>query len=175
MKNTKLTALAGVLSALSVVLMFFGSIVSVFTYVMPLITGLLMIILNDFSKKHSVIMFVVVGLISIFALPDKECALTYNFFFGYYPIIRENLNKIKSKVLCYIAKLIIYNAGIVTSQLLCFYVFNIPFDDMFGKWGIAVLLLLANLVFVVYERLFSLLILLYDKKLKKTIIKILNY
>ncbi len=175
MKNTKLIALTGILSALSVVLMFFGSIVSVFTYVMPLITGLLMIILNDFSRRYSVIMFAVVGLISIFALPDKECALTYIFFFGYYPIIRESINKIKSKAVCYIVKLLIYNVGIVSSQLLCFYVFNIPFDDVFGKWGIAVLLLLANLVFAVYERLFSLMLLLYQRKLKKTIIKILKY
>ncbi len=175
MKNTKLIALTGILSALSVVLMFFGSIVSVFTYVMPLITGLLMIILNDFSRRYSVIMFAVVGLISIFALPDKECALTYIFFFGYYPIIRESINKIKSKAVCCIVKLLIYNAGIVSSQLLCFYVFKIPFDDMFGKWGIAVLLLLANLVFAVYERLFSLMLLLYQRKLKKTIIKILKY
>lgn len=175
MKNTKLIALTGILSALSVVLMFFGSIVSVFTYVMPLMTGLLMIVLNDFSKRHSLIMFAVVGLISVFALPDKECALTYIFFFGYYPIIRESINKIKRKAVCCIVKLLIYNAGVILSQILCFYVFNIPFDDVFGKWGMAVLLLLANLVFVVYERLFSVFLILYDKKLKKIITKILKY
>lgn len=174
MKNTKLIALTGILSALSVVLMFFGSIVSVFTYVMPLITGFLMIILNDFSRRHSLIMFAVVGLISVFALPDKECALTYIFFFGYYPVIRENINKIKSKAVCYIVKLLIYNAGVIVSQLLCFYVFHIPFDDVFGKWGMALLLLLANIIFVVYERLFSVLLILYNKKLKKVIIKMLK-
>lgn len=174
MKNTKLIALTGILSALSVVLMFFGSVVSVFTYVMPLITGLLMIILNDFSKRHSVIMFAAVSIISVFALPDKECALTYIFFFGYYPIIRDNLNHIKNSVMSYFAKLLIFNAGIILSQLLCFYVLHIPFDDIFGKWGIALLLLLANLVFAVYERLLSILIILYNKKLKKAIIKILK-
>lgn len=174
MKSTKLIALTGVLSALSVVLMFLGSVISVFTYVMPLITGLLMIILNDFSKHHSIVMFITVSIISVFALPDKECALTYVFFFGYYPVIRDRLNQIKSKTASYFVKLLIFNIGIIFSQLLCFYVFHIPFDDIFGKYGTAVLLLLANLVFVAYERLFSLLLILYNKRLRKIIIKILK-
>lgn len=174
MKKSKLAALTGLLSALSVVLMFLGSVISVLSYIMPLISGLLMIIIGNYSQKYSWIMFFVVSIISVFSLPDKECALTYLFFFGYYPIIKYKIDAVRSKLLCWIIKLLIFNTGIIASQFICFYVFGIPFDDVFGKWGIVILLLLANVVFAVYERMFYSLSVIYSRKYKKYVDKLLK-
>lgn len=168
MKKSKQTALAGVMAGVSIVIMLLGSVLWVFTYVAPIITGLLMIIICDFAdKKTALICYAAVSIITVFALPDKECALTYIFFFGYYPIIRDSLNKIKPKALSYLTKLIIFNAGIVSSQALLVYLFMVPIEKIFGKLTVLILLLLANLIFVVYEALLSMLIIIYQKKKKR--------
>lgn len=170
MTKTKQVAFSGMLSALSVILMFLGSVVSVLSYVMPLASGLLMIIaVENISKKSATAIYFCVSLLSIILLSDKECALFYISFFGYYPIIKSNIDKIKNKLLLWIARAIIFNVSIISNQLICVYVFNIPFDEFLGKWGIIILLLLANLLFVLYERMLNLLILLYRKKYKSKI------
>lgn len=174
MKNTKLVALTGILTALSVVLMFLGSIISVLAYVMPITAGVLIIVIKEYSIKYSWIMFVTVSIISALMLPDKECALTYVFFFGYYPIIRDKILLIKNKMLQWILRFLVFNFGIISSQLICLYVFGIPFDDVFGKWGIVILLLLANVVLLVYEKMIVAVNLLYHKKYRKTVDKLLK-
>lgn len=175
MKKSKQTAAAGVLSALSVVLMFFGSVVSVLSYIMPLLSGLFMIIaVESINRKTALSIYACVSLLSLFLLSDKECALLYAAFFGYYPIIRSELDKIKNRLLLWTMRVILFNVSIVFSQLICVFVFRIPFDDFFGKWGIAVLLLLANLLFVMYEKLLAMLIVLYRKKYKSKINNLLK-
>ena len=148
MKKTKITALSGMLAALTVLFLFFGSVVQIFAYVAPLISGLIMIILIN----------------NVNLLPDKECALTYVFFFGWYPMVKDSFDKIKIKILRIVAKFAVYNVAVVFSQLVCIYVFGIPFDNVFGVWGIVILLLLANLLFALYDRLFVLLSFIYMKK-----------
>ncbi len=165
MKTTKITALSGMLAALTVLFLFFGSVVQIFAYVAPLISGLIMIILiNNVNKRSAWSVFAVSSLIAVFLLPDKECALTYVFFFGWYPMVRDLFDKIKLKFLRIVAEFSVYNIAVVLSQLACIYVFGIPFDNIFGVWGIAILLLLANLLFALYDRLFVLLSFIYMKK-----------
>lgn len=168
-------SLAGIASALSIVLLFLGSAIWLLSYVMPIITGLLMIIITQcLNKKTAFTVYFCVSVLSLFLLSDKECVLIYVFFFGYYPIVKDSIEKINNNFLRWVLKFAIFNVSIVLSQLICVYVFQIPFDDFLGKWGIAVLLLLANCVFVLYEKMLKALIVLYDKKYKKKIDKLLN-
>lgn len=165
MKKTKITALSGMLTALTVLFLFFGSVVQIFAYVAPLISGLIMIILiNNVNKRSAWTVFAVSSLVAVFLLPDKECALTYVFFFGWYPMVKDSFDKIKIKILRIVAKFAVYNVAVVFSQLACIYVFGIPFDTVFGVWGILILLLLANLLFALYDGLFVLLSFIYMKK-----------
>ena len=165
MKKTKITALSGMLAALTVLFLFFGSVVQIFAYVAPLISGLIMIILiNNVNKRSAWTVFVVSSLVAVFLLPAKECALTYVFFFGWYPMVKDSFDKIKIKILRIVVKFAVYNVAVVFSQLACIYVFGIPFDNVFGVWGIVILLLLANLLFALYDRLFVLLSFIYMKK-----------
>lgn len=175
MKKSKPIALCGLLAALSLVLMFLGSVLWVFTYVAPLVSSLIIAIICDLAgKKYAFITYLAVSIISVFFLPDKECALTYAFFFGYYVIIKSPLEKIKPKALSYLVKLLIYNAGIISSQLLLIYAFKIPLDNNWGRWGIVLLIALANLVFAAYELMLSKLLILYDIKYKNKVNKLLK-
>lgn len=172
MKNSKVIAYSGVATALSVVMLFLGSIFWVLGYTMPLVASLVMIILLDsISQKSALLTFISTSIISFILLNDKECVLLYILFFGYYPLIRDKINDIKPKFLSYLLKFITFNAAMVLTQVLCVYVFGIPFDDMLGKWGIVVFALCLNLVFVVFDKLYTLLLKLYRIKLKKKVEK----
>ena len=113
----------------------------------------MIILINNVNKRSAWTVFVVSSLVAVFLLPDKECALTYVFFFGWYPMVKDSFDKIKIKILRIVAKFAVYNVAVVFSQLVCIYVFGIPFDNVFGVWGIVILLLLANLLFALYDRL----------------------
>lgn len=172
MKNSKVIAYSGVATALSVVMLFLGSIFWVLGYTMPLVASLVMIILLDsISQKSALLTFISTSIISFILLNDKECVLLYILFFGYYPLIRDKINDIKPKFLSYLLKFITFNAAMVLTQILCVYVFGIPFDDMLGKWGIVVFVLCLNFVFVVFDKLYTLLLRLYRIKLKKKVEK----
>lgn len=172
MKNSKVIAYSGVATALSVVMLFLGSIFWVLGYTMPLVASLVMIILLDsISQKSALLTFISTSIISFILLNDKECVLLYILFFGYYPLIRDKINDIKPKFLSYLLKFITFNAAMVLTQVLCVYVFGIPFDDMLGKWGIVVFVLCLNLVFAVFDKLYTLLLRLYRIKLKKKVEK----
>ena len=172
MKNSKVIAYSGVATALSVVMLFLGSIFWVLGYTMPLVASLVMIILLDsISQKSALLTFISTSIISFILLNDKECVLLYVLFFGYYPLIRDKINDIKPKFLSYLLKFITFNAAMVLTQVLCVYVFGIPFDDMLGKWGIVLFVLCLNLVFVVFDKLYTLLLRLYRIKLKKKVEK----
>lgn len=172
MKNSKVIAYSSVATALSVVMLFLGSIVWVLGYTMPLVASLIMIVLlESVSKKSALLTFVSTSVISFILLNDKECVLLYVLFFGYYPLIRDKLNDIKPKLLSYLLKFVSFNAAMILTQILCVYVFGIPFDDMLGKWGIVVFALCLNLVFIVFDKLYTLLLRLYRFKLKKKVEK----
>lgn len=172
MKNSKIIAYSGVATALSVVMLFLGSIFWVLGYTMPLVASLVMIILLDsISQKSALLTFISTSIISFILLNDKECVLLYILFFGYYPLIRDKINDIKPKFLSYLLKFITFNAAMVLTQVLCVYVFGIPFDDMLGKWGIVLFVLCLNLVFVVFDKLYTLLLRLYRIKIKKKVEK----
>lgn len=172
MKNSKIIAYSGVATALSVVMLFLGSLIWVFAYTMPLIASLIMIILLDsISQKSAILTFVSTSVISFILLSDKECLLLYVLFFGYYPLIRDKINDIKPKFLSVLLKYLTFNASMILTQILCVYVFGIPFDDMPGKWGIVIFIICLNLVFAVYDKLYDLLLKLYRIKLKKKVEK----
>ncbi|MBQ9518169.1 MAG: hypothetical protein IJR60_08850 [Eubacterium sp.] len=174
MRASKQLAVSGMLAALQIVLMFLGSVIWVLCYCAPMFCGLIMIILKEsVGTKHCFIVYAVCSIIGLLFLPDKECVLTYIFFFGYYTIIRGGFEKLP-KALAVVLKLLLYNVSIAASQLILFYVFGVPFESDFGKWSIPVLLLSFNIVFVFYEMLLPRLTFIYHKKYKSRVDRLLK-
>ncbi len=144
-----------------------------FAYIMPMVTGLIMIILSrTFGTSWAATTFAATGLLSFMLVADRECVLMYILFFGYYPIVHPLIEKIKFKVLRWAVKLIIFNTMISIVQLLLIYIFGIPFlEDGEGKLFILVFAVLMNIMFVIYDMLIDKLTLLYKHKLEKRIKK----
>ena len=174
MSKSKQIALSGMIAALQIVLLLLGGVMWIFCYASPMFCGLIIIILNESAgKKYSLLAYVVCSIIAILFVPDKECALTYIFFFGYYPIIRDCFDKLP-KALSVVLKFMLFNISIAASQLLLVFAFRIPFDNSFGRWTIPMLVLSFNFVFVFYEKLLPRFAKLYHIKYKSRVDRLLR-
>lgn len=174
-KNAVRISYAGVMSALSFVLLYLGSVLWIFAYTAPLFCGIIIMSVNGtFGRKYAVTVYITVGKLGLLFAPDKEAVLVYIFFFGYYPMIKEQLEKIKPKALSFFIKLLIFNTGIAASQLLLIYAFGIPFENEFGKLGIPLFIALFNLLFVTYEFMYKAVLNVYKDRIEKRIKNLLN-
>ncbi|MBE6816597.1 MAG: hypothetical protein E7520_02700 [Ruminococcaceae bacterium] len=174
MKQSKQVALAGMFAALQIVLMFLGSVVWILCYTAPMLCGLIMIMLRDsVGTKYCFTVYLVCSLVGIFFLPDKECVLTYVFFFGYYTMIRDKIEALP-RVVATVLKYLLFNVTIAASQVILVYAFHIPFDTDFGKWSIPLFAFSFNFVFFFYEKLFPRLVKLYEVKYKSRVDRLLK-
>ncbi len=151
--KTKNTAVCGLMTALSVVLMMLTTLVPVFMYVIPIITGLLVLFTADFAdKKWGIGVYFASAFLSILLITDKEAALTYALFFGYYPLLKDLIEKLP-KALAWILKFILFNAAAVGIGVISFYLFGVSGDEYneFGKYTVPILLIMANVAFILYD------------------------
>ena len=149
-------ALGGIVSALCLVTMFLAGVMPALYLLLPMISGvLLMIIAIEVNKGWALLTYLSVSLLSLFVTFDKEAALIFILFFGHYPIIRMNIQKIKLKILRRAVKFILFNA----CTIVYFYstVYLLGMDEMieemqdFGRYGAYIMLALANFVFLLYD------------------------
>ena len=175
MRQSSKTALGGIISALSVLLMFLTAVIPFMTYAVPLIAGtLLVLMVREVGSGWAFAVYAAVSLLAVFIIPDKEAATFYVAFFGYYPIIKPHIEKRLPKALQWIIKYLIFNLACVAGVALTIYVFGIPFDETgkLGKYGVYIALALANVTFLFYDILLDKLIYLYDKRWRKSFLRI---
>lgn len=174
MRNSTKLAVSALSTALSVVMLFLGGITMVLAYAVPMFLGMLMIMLKrTFSASSAWVTYISTSILAFILVTDKECMMMYVSFFGFYPIIRDYFQKIKSKPLRIIAKLVLFNAAMLVCQVVLIKVFGIPFlEDGQGEWFIAVFAVLMNIMFLIYEKMIDKLTLLYVYKIEKRIKKL---
>lgn len=147
-------AFGGIVAALSVVLMFSTGIVPTLTYAVPAVCGaLLMATVIETGAASAAVIYVAVSILSLLIVADKEAAVMYSVFFGYYPIIKSFIEKKCNSIFSWIIKYIIFNFAMILSYFVVAKVFMIPFDDMdfLGKFALPLLLALGNFVFALYD------------------------
>ncbi len=153
MDKAKITAVCGMMSALSVVLMLVSTVLPVLMYVLPIVTSILVLFVIQFSdKKWAFGVYLSTAVLSMILLTDKETALTYTMFFGYYPLIKDTIQKLPL-VISWLVKFAIFNAAAVGISLLGIWIFGVSAEEYneFGKYTIPILLGLANVAFIFYD------------------------
>lgn len=177
MKNSMKLAFCGVMAALSTVLLFLTGVAPMATLALPAIAGCLLIpVVVEVGLSWAVGVYGVCSVLSFLLAPDREAFLFYLLFFGHYPALFAVLGRIKSKVLRYIAKLLVFNAAMALEVLLSIYVLGIPLETLsiLGPIGPVVLWVLANAVFVVYDLALEGLIVQYLHRLHPRLGKVLK-
>lgn len=159
MRQSSKIALGGIVAALSVVLMMMTFIPSM-TFVLPAAAGvLLMLMVIEVNKSWAFMVFVAVSLISVFVVPDRMAAVMYILFFGYYPVLKALMESKLPRVLEVILKFAVFNAAIIAAYYLLTFVMGTPVLE-FDFWAerglpvvalVAIVLVIANAVFFVYD------------------------
>ena len=124
-------ALGGLLTALGVVLMFLTGLIPIGTYALPAIAGVLLIVaVIEIGAKWAWMIYAAVAVLSLLFAADKEAALLFVLFFGYYPVLKSFLERISNKVLSWISKFAVFNVAVVyvfswISRIVCCWMYTI--------------------------------------------------
>lgn len=172
MKKSVKAAFCGLASALCIALMFTGSLFYIFAYAVPMLLGLVTLMLNKtFGKGYAIYLYISTSVLSLLFVPEKETVMMYVLFFGYYPVIKPYMEKIKIRFIPFLLKLILFNISVFAIEIICVYVFAIPFFED-GVFSSAMLIFFAaamNISFVMYEMLLQKFSVLYEMKIEKRI------
>lgn len=149
-------ALGGVISSLCIFSMFVAGAVPFLYLTMPMIAGTLMsIIAVEVNKSWAFLTYAAVSLLSIFITANKEAALIFIMLFGYYPIIREPIDKLKLRFIRFLIKLVFFNVVAVAYYHMALFILGTAdmSDDIaiFGKYSIYAFWISCNVIFFVYD------------------------
>ena len=147
--NTKRLTVCAMFSALGVVLLLVGSMVEVMDIAMAALASLLCIFaVIEYGGSTPWLIFAVTGVLSLVLLPNKTPAAMYVVFLGYYPIIKEKLEKLK-KPIAWLLKEVIFNVSLVALFLIVRFLLMPNVSDPI--WIYAVFVVLAEITFVLYD------------------------
>ena len=165
-------ALGGVVAALSLLLMILAGVTSTLVYAIPMITGaLLMVLVVEFGQSFAGLIYVAVSTLSLLLLGNKEAAIMYVAFFGYYPIIKSLLERKCKGLFCWIVKYVVFNVSMILSYYVTTKIFMISFEDIesLGKLALPLLLFAGNILFAMYDIVLTRLVTIYIFKWQKYI------
>ena len=164
-ERTKKIALCAMLAALGVVVLYLGSLIEVLDISMAVIASIFAVVaVIEYGGAAPWAIYAATGILSAVLLPSKLPAVMYILFFGFYPIIKEKIERIRRRVTGWILKEVIFNVCLVSLMFIAkwfmldpegMFVFEVVF---FG---------LANVTFVLYDIAMTRLISLYIFKIRK--------
>lgn len=175
-KRRRLTltvSVCGLFTAMSVVIMLIAHIPTL-TYAVPAIAGALsVVVFLEFGFKPAFTVYMAVSVLS-FLLCEKEAFLCYTLFFGYYPILKAYIERLSSKTVQWILKIVEFTVSFSLAIWLAFVLFGIPIDDIeYGYYGVAFTFAALEVMFVLYDialtRVITLYFVKYRSKLRKTL------
>lgn len=163
-QTRKLTTCA-MLAALGVVLLYLGSMVEIVDISMAVITSLLCVFaVIEYGGSAPWLIFAVTGVLSLILLPSKTPAVMYVLFFGYYPILKEKLER-RPKVISWVLKELIFNVALALMLLLFRWFTATPQTNLLLLY--LAFVLLAEVVFPIYDLALTRLISLYLYRLRR--------
>lgn len=174
MKHTKKITFCAILSSLCTVIMLL-SFFPYFTYAVPAFSSLvMMIILIELGAKWAFFSYLTSSFL-IFLFAETESKILFILFFGFYPIMKALIEKINKTLIEWPLKLALFNTMVLLAYFVLTKLFMLPLDD-FGdlqKYGTLILLVLANVVFVLYDIVISKMAVTYLQKFHSKVSKFL--
>ena len=155
MRQSTKTALGGIAAALMLVILFLFSVFPSLTIAAPAVASMLMLfVVIELGKGWAVGVFAVTAILAMMLIPAKEAAVLFAVFFGYYPILKQVLEKhIRLRAVEWIVKIILFVAIMFGAYYLMIRFMGIEFDeiDQYGKAAVPFLLGAGTIAFVAYD------------------------
>lgn len=174
MKTSVKVSMGGLVAALSLVLMLLTSLVPFGTFAFPTFAGILLVLLVfNLGYGYAFAVYFVTAVLSFLLAADKEAALYYTAFLGFYPIVKGLIERIRLRPVQYVVKLVLFNVCIIGAFYIGMFILSVPKESftLFGIYMPWVFLILGNIFFVIYDlcvtRLVTLYLLKWHNKLNK--------
>lgn len=152
--DTGRVAFGGALAAMCVICMFAINLFPVANYALPAMAGIvIMVAVVELGRRWALMIYAAASLLSLILVADMEAKLIFILFFGYYAVLKSFLESLHRPNFCVAAKFAVFNLTIIAAYFLAVQVFQLPMDEfeLFGLNLPVVFLILANLVFFVFD------------------------
>lgn len=124
------------------------------------------VLVIEIGKRAAILSFVSTSILGMIVIPNKLVLLPFISFLGYYALIKlyiENLNNI---ILEWVLKLLVFNVAVLVNYMM---LTNIIAKGLEFPFSIALVFLSLNLVFLIYDYVFTMFIDHYKTKVRKYI------
>ena len=178
-EKTKKLTMSAVLAAMGTVLLMIGAFIEALALSMAALASFFCIFsVIEMGKGYPWMIYAVTGILSVVLMPQNLGGWVYILFFGYYPILKEKIEK-KNKLFSWIFKFLIFNAAVTLYAVICFFFMFGEIEALLGEFAallggmdtgallIAIIYFVLNFVFVIYDLALTQLITLYFRKLRK--------
>lgn len=169
-RRTKRLAICAMLSALGVVILYFGALLEVFELCVVALTAMLMVpIVIEYGRGYPWGIYLTTTVLSLLLLPQKMPGVVY-LLFGFYPIVKAYLERLP-RWICFICKqgiFILIEAAVVVASNLILGVEDMPL------WYNASLILLGYATLVLFDLALTKLITLYVRKYRDRLSRLMN-
>ena len=163
----KRIVISGVLVALSVIILYVGSMFQTLDLTMSAIVSLLVVVIViEMGYKYAWFTYLATAILSVLLLPQKSPAIFYACFMGFYPIIKSHVERSNSAVVRWTIKLVAGNIALVAM----FWLISLFLPDEFeGGWMLVGTYILGIAAFVMYDVALTKLISLYFARIRDRI------
>ncbi len=178
-QRTKQLTLSATLAAMGVVLLSLGSVVEVLDLSMAALASFFCIFaVVELGRGYSFLIYTVTGILAVILVPQGLAGWIYILFFGYYPIVKEMLERLV-RPLAFVLKFSVFNAAVTVYAVVCYFLFfgelEVLLNEisaLFGGMELGALLIIAiyailNVIFFLYDVALTKLIILYLLKIRK--------
>lgn len=176
MKKSGEIALGGITGALSLLCLFL-SFLPASEYVMPMLAGVLLLpAAVECGKRHALLVYGSVAILALFLTPSLESRVLYAAFFGYYPVVKALFEEKLQRAAGLLCKLLLFNAVMCASYwlMLRFFGLDPAVFDIGGHSLPLVLLAVGNVMFLMYDRLLTVLVTLYWRRLHGVFLRLFS-
>ena len=166
--KSKQIALCGLLCALAVTMLLLGGMLGIGMFAGPILAmAVLLPILEEYGTKTAAVAYGAAAILAVLLVPDRETALVF-VAFGWYPLLRPRLVGIYSRPVRFLVKLAVCNVIIAVLYGLVLRLMGLTADLLdASRWMNLLLLLIANVTFLMMDRALERLAVLWHRNLRK--------
>jgi hypothetical protein len=148
-KRTRKLTLTALMSALTIVFLYIAAVFPTgqlgFVAVASLF-GIAAVI--EGGLISGLLVFVISALLGFLIIPTKTVLLSYVLFFGYYPVLKSLIERIRKLPIEWVLKLVLFN-GALTAFWFLFR--ELVFSIQLANYGTAVVYIIGNVVFIIFD------------------------
>jgi len=163
LKKSKRIALSAILSALSVLFLYLGSVIEVLDLTTGAFASIIIVLaVIEIGGSSPWLIYAVTSVLSILLLPNKFPAVLYILFCGIYPILKEMYERLHY-IITWLLKFSTFNTGFLFIITATKYILKLPDTDL--NFSIIVFIV-GNITFLLYDIALSKLITVYLIKIR---------